>query len=187
MDSSEIKNKDSLKAWLETQSQEVAVAIAHRAAMRAAPEFWMLSAPTTPHREQNATELARGLLLSGLLVNRRSDLLIDAAKRAHNWQLSLANRLPNLMQKACLSSSAYSLSSSYISHHTEDSAHATWCASEPASTAISVGASLDLLAEKNIFGLGDSFSEVRRDGAEANNGSDLFSLSLWSTDQKGAD
>ena len=62
----EIKGRDALRRWLYAQSHEVAVAIAHRAAMRVAPSFWFVA--SRGHGESDLTALAttRSLLTSGV-------------------------------------------------------------------------------------------------------------------------
>jgi len=45
MDPSQITDENRLRAWLEGQTREVAVTIAHRAAMRVAPRLWSVVEP----------------------------------------------------------------------------------------------------------------------------------------------
>ena len=66
----EITDEDSLKAWLEGQTREVAVTISHRAAMRIAPEVWLRSRPVEMEKSETAIPSLRGLLISQLASQR---------------------------------------------------------------------------------------------------------------------
>ncbi|MCA8882239.1 MAG: hypothetical protein KDA50_00560 [Rhodobacteraceae bacterium] len=58
-----------MEAWLKTQPQEVSVAIAHRAAMRVAPLFWLWVKPVSGRFDLTAHVISRALLTSGVAVD----------------------------------------------------------------------------------------------------------------------
>lgn len=66
----DIKDEASLKAWLETQTRQVAVTIAHRAAMRVAPVFWSVAFPASKSVNLTALVASRPLLTSALASAR---------------------------------------------------------------------------------------------------------------------
>lgn len=60
----EIEDEATFEAWLEQPSQEGSVALACRAAMRAAPVFWMSAAPVSNKFDLTALQVSRSLLIS---------------------------------------------------------------------------------------------------------------------------
>ncbi|MCE2739727.1 MAG: hypothetical protein LW703_15535, partial [Rhodobacter sp.] len=81
----DIKDKETLEAWLTGRSREDAICIAHRAAMRVAPLFWIRLGENWA-REGDLTALMslRLLLISGVARKYPSPLVVAtrAAARA---------------------------------------------------------------------------------------------------------
>lgn len=66
MSSEDIKDSNTLKAWLDGQSAEVSVTIAHRAAMRISPLLWERVPPVSSELELGTLAVARADLISGV-------------------------------------------------------------------------------------------------------------------------
>lgn len=75
----QITDEDSLKAWLEGQTREVAVSIAHRAAMRVAPLYWRKVAPSADKLDLTALGTARPILISGVASTSPTRAIKDSA------------------------------------------------------------------------------------------------------------
>jgi hypothetical protein len=73
MDPSDIRDEASLKAWLKTQTREVALTIAHRAAMRVAPVYWRNCPPAEQGFGLEPMQLFQSLITSSLAVGRDSE------------------------------------------------------------------------------------------------------------------
>lgn len=66
MTPNDIMDRASLKEWLDFQSHEVAVAIAHRAGMRVAPSFWFMASRGNGEPDLSVLATTRSLLTSGV-------------------------------------------------------------------------------------------------------------------------
>lgn len=88
MNPNRITDQRTLGEWLKTQSHVVAVALAHRAAMRTAPDFWMVPEGDQQRTSARNLQIIRSLLLSGIAGSRSSPEITAAAAAA--WKLSPA-------------------------------------------------------------------------------------------------
>ena len=84
VESADIRNEESLKAWLNDQPQEVAVWIASRAAARALPVWWdaVLTEDWARERYLPALPVLRSLLISSVAAHVPTDDIRDAADAA---------------------------------------------------------------------------------------------------------
>lgn len=64
MDPEDIKDVDSLKAWLETQPLDACIALGHRAAMRVAPLFWRCVPPVAVVSDFTAEPILRACIVT---------------------------------------------------------------------------------------------------------------------------
>jgi len=83
-ESVDIKDRESLKAWLEDQPREVAVWIASRAAARVLPPWWQAVMTEEWARDANLTAMAvlQSLLLSGVAAKRPTSITEKNADNA---------------------------------------------------------------------------------------------------------
>ncbi len=82
MKASEIRDRDSLEAWLDERPQEDAVVIGQRAACRVAPIAWARSAEIVRDRDYETLAVCRALLTTGVAVRSASSTIQDAVNNA---------------------------------------------------------------------------------------------------------
>ncbi|WP_296762985.1 hypothetical protein, partial [Sediminimonas sp.] len=79
----DIKDEDSLRAWLEDQSREVSVWIASRAAARLLPVWWDAVLDWAYEEDLTALPVLRSLLIASVAaVGPADDIRSDAAAAA---------------------------------------------------------------------------------------------------------
>jgi hypothetical protein len=151
----EIRDRESLKAWLEGRSREDSVIVAMRAAARAAPVAW--AHPILREREGEVTgvSICRSLLIAGVAARGRSPAIVAAAQYAAAYTDDVLSGATEIrMSVAAAARAAWAVGDDPVNF---------------AADAVAQAARLD-----------SGWSEVSHDCGLLNAGEDLSERALWS-------
>ncbi|WP_226549998.1 DUF6161 domain-containing protein [Celeribacter naphthalenivorans] len=157
MDISEIKDRETLEAWLQGRSHEDAVAIAARAALRVLPVYWQWSLSEGKHA---------------------SDLLTLQVLRCTLISMVAAESPPAGIARAANSAvaTAYAIIVQHFGYQYASAMGAAEAAIDAATTVYAgIGAATGLSFDEALR------LEVQTDCVSLENGKDLFALALWSS------